>query len=67
MEKLNMRPIQVPLHLSLDQRCAFVKRMVESQKDKKMAIFEISDEQWFYDEDGAWASLEETEIGRAHV
>ena len=61
MEKLGMRPVEVPLHLNLDQRRAFIRREVERKMNKTIdAIFRISDEEWWYDDEGSWAVHEET-------
>ncbi len=61
MEKLGLRPVEVPLNLTLDQRREFVKRSIESELKKTATpIFEISDEQWWFDDTGSWGIHEET-------
>ena len=60
MEKMSMRPIEVPLHLNLEQRRAYVKRELQRQLSNAEPIYEASDEKWFYDDAGSWAIHEET-------
>lgn len=63
MEKLGLRPVQVPLHLSLEERRAYVKASVKrSMEQNPNALYEVSDEQWWYDDSdsASWAVHEET-------
>lgn len=61
MTKMGLKPVQVPLHLTLEQRRAYVKREIEKQMKKTTKpIYEASDEAWWFDDDGSWAVNEET-------
>ena len=81
-EKLNLRPVEVPLNLTHDQRMALVKRMILKElKDRAgnddsqdLVLYEVSDEQWTLDPEGSWRIHEETVgvdpetgAGEAHV
>ena len=60
MEKLGMRPVEVPLNLTLDQRREYIKRAVEAAVAKDKPLYQVSDEEWSYDAHGTWAIHEET-------
>ena len=70
IEKLGLRPVEIPLNLNHEQRVALVKRLVLSGIRGRETLLEMSYEKWQYDPDGRWRIREETigvEIGRAHV
>ncbi len=60
MEKLGLRPAEVPLNLTLDQRREHVKRAVAALIPRDRPVHEVSDEQWWFDPDGTWGVHEET-------
>jgi len=56
MEKLGLRPVEVPLSMTLEERRNFIKDSIKKQMERTTdAIYRISDEEWFYDDDGSWA------------
>jgi hypothetical protein len=60
VEKLGLKPVEVPLNLTLDKRRKLVQESLEKQMVTTKPIYEVSDEQWWFDEDGSWAIHEET-------
>ena len=46
MEKLGMRPVEVPLNQTLDQRREYIKRAVEAAVAKDKPLYQVSDEEW---------------------
>ena len=60
MEKLGVRPVDVPLNLTLDQRRDYIKRAVEAAVPTDKPLYQVSDEEWWYDPHGTWAIHEET-------
>ena len=60
MERLGLRPIEVPLHLTYEERRVFIKRSVERSIDTTAALGEMSDEKWYFDGGGSWGIHEET-------
>ena len=56
IEKLGLRPVEVPLNLNHDQRVAFVKRLVLSSIRRQETLMEMSDD----DPEGSWRINEET-------
>ena len=60
IEKLGLRPVEIPLNLNHDQRVALVKRLVLSSLRGRETLLEMSDEKWQYDPDGSWRINEET-------
>ena len=60
IEKLGLRPVEVPLNLNHDQRVALAKRLVLSSIRSQETLMEMSDEKWQYDPDGSWRVNEET-------
>ncbi len=60
MNKLGLRPVEIPLHLSLQQRRERVKRIILRQLDITAPLYRVSDETWWYDPEGSWGVHEET-------
>ena len=60
MERLGLRPVEVPLNLTLAERRAFIQRRVAAAIQKDQPLIEVSDEQWFFDDAGSWGVHEET-------
>ena len=60
LEKLGMKPIDVPLHLNHEQRQEYVKKEVQKTLKNRGSLFQVSDEEWSYDSHGSWGIHEET-------
>ena len=62
ISKLGVDRIEMPLNLSRQQRDVKIKDIVKSQLNLDEPLYEVSQEEWTYDE-GAWIINEET-VGR---
>ena len=60
IEKLGLKPKQLPLSLKMDERHAKVKELVRGELPASGILYEVSEERWTLDEGGSWRISEET-------
>ncbi len=55
-----IKPTSIPLHLTMDQRRAKVKQMIEADIPENKVVYEVSKDTWTLDSEGSWLIDEET-------
>ena len=60
IEKLGLKPRQLPLSMRSPERYAKVKEMVRRELPANGVLYEVSEEKWTLDDTGSWRVSEET-------